>query len=128
MRDVRSVLLVDDEPDIRTIGELSLGRVGRMDVLLAASGQEALTVLETFTPDVILLDMMMPGMDGVATYRRLRRQPGLEKVPVIFVTARVQDQDVKRYLELGAAGVVQKPFDPMALPEQVRSIVAGYQG
>jgi two-component system OmpR family response regulator len=112
------VLLVDDDPDIRLIGEMALARVGNFAGQLAASGPEALTAAAA-GPDVILLDVMMPGMDGTATLARLRADPALASIPVIFMTAKVQDSEVARYRELGAQGVIAKPFDPMTLHERV---------
>ena len=120
---ISKVLLVDDEPDIRRIGELSLKRVGGFDVVMASSGGEAVTLAATFRPDVILLDVMMPEMDGPQTLAKLRTNPDLANVPIIFVTAKVQREDVLRLKALGAIGVVSKPFDPMALPNEVRRLV-----
>ncbi len=92
--------------------------------MLASSGAEARSgIAAAFQPDVILLDMMMPGMDGVTALAKLRAQPETAHIPVIFVTAKVQRQEVAEYLALGAAGVVSKPFDPMALPAEVRRLV-----
>jgi CheY-like chemotaxis protein len=124
MREIAKVLLVDDEPDIRRIGELSLRRVGGWDVAMASSGAEAIALAESYRPDVILLDVMMPAMDGPQTLALLRARPGLESVPVIFVTAKVQREDVAHLRSLGASGVVSKPFDPMNLPAEVRRIVS----
>ncbi len=121
---IKRVMLVDDEADIRRIGELSLARVGGWTVTLAASGQEALDKLAEALPDVILLDVMMPGMDGPQTLTHLRARPEAAHVPVIFVTARVQRQEIELYLALGASGVIAKPFDPMGLPDEVRQIIA----
>lgn len=119
-----SVLLVDDDADIRFIGELALARVGGFAVTLAESGEECLRLAASL-PDVILLDVMMPGMDGTETLGRLRADPALEGIPVIFMTAKVQHSEVARYRELGAAGVIAKPFDPMTLHERVRGLLAG---
>lgn len=122
---IRTVMLVDDEDDIRAIAELSLGAVGGLETILAASGDEALEkVLET-RPDVILLDVMMPGMDGPTMFRHLRADPSTAKIPVIFMTAKVQRREIERYLALGAVAVVPKPFDPMTLADTVREIVSG---
>lgn len=121
---IAKVLLVDDEPDIRKIGQVSLKSVGRWETITAASGAEAIELASQHQPDVILLDMMMPQMDGLATLARLREQPALRETPVIFMTAKVQPSEVTRYLAAGAAGVIQKPFDPMRLPDEVRGIVA----
>jgi len=120
---ISKVLLVDDEPDIRRIGEISLRRVGGWDVAMAGSGAEAILLAPVYRPDLILLDVMMPGMDGPQTFAKLRELPELAGVPVIFVTAKVQRDDVARLRALGAIGVVSKPFDPMALPAELRRIV-----
>ncbi len=120
---IRKVMLVDDEDDIRTIGQLSLGRVGGWQTVLAASGAEAVTKAAAEQPDLILLDVMMPGMDGPTTLGRLRAQEATAKTPVIFMTAKIQKQEVARYLELGAVGVIGKPFDPMTLPAEIKRLL-----
>ena len=119
---LRSVLLVDDEPDIRTIGAMSLSRVGKLEVKTASSGAEALKLAAEWNPDVVLLDVMMPDMDGPATLVELRKTM---KTPVIFMTAKVLRDEVDRWMSLGAIGVIRKPFDPMKLPSEVRAIVEG---
>lgn len=124
---IRRVLLVDDEQDIRTIGEMSLGAVGGWTVELAESGADAIERAQTAPPDVILLDVMMPRMDGPTTLAHLRECAALEHVPVIFLTAKVQPSDVERYLALGATGVIAKPFDPMTLADEVRRLVDAAQ-
>ncbi|WP_338872766.1 response regulator [Myxococcus stipitatus] len=125
MTTLRKVMLVDDEEDIRAIGKLSLGRVGKWETVLAASGSEALEKAASEQPDLILLDVMMPGMDGPTTFAKLREQPATAATPIIFMTAKVQKQEVARYLELGALGVIGKPFDPMTLPQEIRKLVPG---
>lgn len=120
---IRKVMLVDDEDDIRTIGNLSLSRVGGWQTVLAASGAEALSKAAAEQPDLILLDVMMPGMDGPTTLGQLRAQEATAKTPVIFMTAKVQKQEVARYLELGAVGVIGKPFDPMTLPAEIKRLL-----
>ena len=120
---IRKVLLVDDEDDIRTIGQLSLSRVGGWQTVLAASGAEAVTKAAAEQPDLILLDVMMPGMDGPTTLGQLRAQAATARTPVIFMTAKIQKQEVARYLELGAVGVIGKPFDPMALPAEIKKLL-----
>ena len=117
------VLLVDDEADIRRIGELSLHSVGGWDVLLASSGDEGIEAARAHRPDLILMDMMMPEMDGMSALRQLRADPELASTPVVFMTAKVQRDEVARYLEAGAKGVVHKPFDPMTLPDEIRQIL-----
>ncbi len=118
----RRVLIVDDDPDIRRIGALCLERVAGWEVVQAASGSEC---LERMDPDfdVILLDVMMPGMDGPTTLDALGRRASTREVPVIFMTARVQLDEVEEYLEMGAQGVIAKPFDPMGLAAEVDSIL-----
>ena len=121
---IRKVLLVDDEDDIRKIGELSLSRVGKWQTVLAASGAEAVEKATAEQPDLILLDVMMPGMDGPTTLERLRAQEATARIPVIFMTAKIQKQEVARYLELGAVGVIGKPFDPLKLPAEIKKLLA----
>jgi CheY-like chemotaxis protein len=122
--DINNILLVDDEPDIRTIAELSLSQVGGWKVTLASSGVQALELAGKQKPDLILLDVMMPEMDGVATFQALANREDTREIPVIFMTARVQSQERERYVGLGAAGVIAKPFDPMRLPDDIRGILA----
>ena len=122
---IAKVLLVDDEPDIRKIGEMSLRRVGGWDVVLASSGREAVALAASARPDVILLDVMMPDMDGPTALAELRARPATAEVPVIFITAKVQKHEIDRYLSLGVAGVIRKPFDPLGLPADVLRIVEG---
>jgi CheY-like chemotaxis protein len=121
---LRRVLLIDDQLDIRRIAELSLGRVGGLEVLLAASGAEGVAMAGAHRPDIILLDAMMPDMDGPATLASLKARPDTLDIPVVFLTARVQAADIERYLGLGAIGVVRKPFDPIGLAAEVRAIFA----
>ncbi|MCP3137279.1 response regulator [Pyxidicoccus xibeiensis] len=123
MTTLRKVMLVDDEDDIRTIGNLSLSRVGGWQTVLASSGAEALEKAAAEKPDLILLDVMMPGMDGPTTFGKLRAQASTASTPIIFMTAKIQKQEVARYLELGALGVIGKPFDPMTLPAEIRKLV-----
>nr|WP_136924994.1 response regulator [Polyangium aurulentum] len=121
---IAKVLLVDDEPNIRKIGELSLKKVGKWAVVLASSGSEGIELAAQERPDLILLDVMMPGLDGPATLAELKSRAETADIPVIFMTAKVQKQEVERYLAAGAVGVIPKPFDPMSLPSQIREIIA----
>ncbi len=121
---VSKVLLIDDEPHIRRIGELSLKGVGKWIVVLASNGPEALEMAERESPDVILLDVMMPGMDGPETLKQLRGREVTARIPVIFMTAKVQKHEVDKYRVAGAVGVIPKPFDPMTLPSQIVQILA----
>ncbi len=116
---MRTVLLIDDEEDIRTVGRISLGQVGGWEVLEAPSGKRGLEIAASDRPDAILLDSMMPEMDGAETIRRLKANEETWEIPVIFLTAKLQPSDRERYLDLGAVGVLAKPFDPMKLPSDV---------
>ena len=117
------VLVVDDEDDIRRIATLSLVGVGGMEVAEANGGPEGIRRAREDRPDVILLDMMMPGMDGLATFRALRGDPETSGIPVVFLTAKAMTSEVARLKDLGARGVLIKPFDPMTLPVLLRGLV-----
>jgi DNA-binding response OmpR family regulator len=114
------ILLVDDQRDIRSIVGLALGKIGGFKVHVCASGEEALASAQEFAPDLLLLDLSMPVLDGVATLKELRAR-GLE-APAVFFTARMKASDVERYRELGVLGVIPKPFDPLKLGAQLREI------
>ena len=116
------VLVIDDDADIRMIAGLSLSRVGGMEVIEAASGLEGVRKAHEEGPDVILLDMMMPTMDGLQTLAALRSQPSTAMTPVIFLTAKTVVVEVERMQALGVAGVLIKPFDPRTLPADVRAM------
>jgi two-component system alkaline phosphatase synthesis response regulator PhoP len=118
------VLVVDDEPDVRFVARVSLGRVGNMTVIEAASGEEGIACARSEQPDFILLDMMMPGMDGAATFHALQADPATASIPVVFLTAKAMGGEVRRLKELGARGVVLKPFDPLTLHKQIAAILA----
>lgn len=122
------ILLVEDEQDIRTVAQLSLTALGGFTVECCGSGAEALARIPVFQPDLVLLDVMMPGMDGPSTLGRLRADSATAHIPVVFMTARVQPQEVVAYRAIGALDVVAKPFDPMALPQQLRDIWSRHLG
>ena len=122
MRELQRVLCIEDEQNIRTLIKLGLEKVGGLTVQACSSGEEALREALAFAPDVILLDVMMPGMDGPSTLKALRQMPALEGVPVIFMTAKVQPHEIAQYKLLGACDVIAKPFSPMTLAEQVKAI------
>jgi CheY-like chemotaxis protein len=109
------ILHVDDEPDIRDVVDISLHLNPDFEVRACASGAEAITAAAAWKPFLILLDVMMPGMDGPTTLKQLRNNPQTTAIPVIFMTARAQTQEVARFIALGAQGVISKPFDPMTL-------------
>lgn len=116
------ILYVEDDDDIREIAQLALEIVGGFTVLLCASGEQALLQAPAFAPQLILLDVMMPGMDGPSTLAALRQHPTLAHIPIAFMTAKIQPQEIAAYKALGALDVIAKPFDPMLLPEQVTAI------
>jgi CheY-like chemotaxis protein len=116
------ILYVDDEPDLREVASMALELDGEIEVRDCGSGGEALDILDSWTPDLVLLDVMMPEMDGPATYAAIRDRK--MDLPIVFITARAQDADLQRLLALGAAGVISKPFDPMTLADQVRACMA----
>jgi two-component system, OmpR family, response regulator len=122
--ELKRILYVDDEPDIRTVARMALETVGRFTVKLCASGAEALGEAPGFAPDLILLDVMMPEMDGPATLAALRQLPECATTPVVFLTAKVQSSEVEDLKSLGAIEVVAKPFKPMQLPQTLREIWA----
>jgi len=124
----KHILLVDDEDDIREVAGLSLGAVGDWRVSSACSGGEGIEKAIAEQPDAILLDVMMPGIDGPTTLGRLQADPATREIPVIMLTAKTQGAEVRHFEELGVAGVLTKPFDPMTLPKQVADVLAGVAG
>jgi CheY-like chemotaxis protein len=122
-----SAILAEDDPDIQLVARLALKRAG-FSVRVVGNGVEAIAAAKESPPDVILLDWMMPELDGLETCRLLKADPATEAIPVIFLTAKSQESEIRRGLSLGAAGYVTKPFDALALGDQVKGIVtAGRQ-
>jgi two-component system, OmpR family, response regulator len=119
---LRSVLYVDDDADIREIVQMSLTLDGELLVDLCDGGERALTKMRVERPDLVMLDVMMPGMDGPAVLARMRGDEALKLIPVIFMTAKAGTSEVARFLGLSAIGVIAKPFDPMALGGQVKAL------
>lgn len=115
------ILVIDDEADIRKIARLSLVRVGGLEVVEAGSGAEGVRTAEAERPDAILLDVMMPGIDGPATLALLRAGESTSKIPVLFLTAKAMPAEIERLKALGAVAVLTKPFDPMTLPAEVKA-------
>src|SRR5690242_17404313 len=125
---LQRILYVEDEPDIRQVAKLSLEKVGGFTVELCASGDEAIKSISSFGPDLILLDVMMPGMDGPTTLKKLRELPQSEHIPAIFMTAKAQPQEIEEFKQIGALDVIPKPFDPMTLAQSVREIWSARYG
>ncbi len=120
---IRKVLLAEDEEDIRKVAQISLQFRGGWEVALANNGEECLAKAASDPPDVILLDCMMPKLDGYETCRRLKLDPSLRHIPVIFLTAKAQETEVKKGLSLGAVGYLIKPFNPMSLAAEISQIL-----
>ena len=119
----RRILIIDDEDDIRQVAALSLETVAGWDVIVANSGAQGLQRAAEHLPDAILLDVMMPGMDGPTTFRELRKNPVTAKIPVLLLTAKVQGPDQRRFADLGVEAVLLKPFDPLTLATQMEKIL-----
>ncbi|HEV2135243.1 MAG TPA: response regulator [Terracidiphilus sp.] len=113
------ILIIDDEDDIREVAALSLESVAGWEVIVAGSGPQGLARAIEHQPDAVLLDVMMPGMDGPTTFRELRKNPATAKIPVLLLTAKVQSSDQRRFADLGVDGVLFKPFDPLTLHQQI---------
>ena len=122
MTDLNKILYVEDEPDIQAVAKIALEMVGGFTVKICSSGEEALREVEPFSPDLILLDVMMPGIDGPTTLMKLRELSSQSDVPAIFMTAKIQPDEVAHYKSIGARDVIAKPFDPMTLAAQVKEI------
>ena len=117
------ILIIDDEDDIREVAALSLESVAGWEVVKASSGAQGLVQAARERPDAILLDVMMPGMDGPATVRELKKNPATAQIPVVLLTAKVQVNDQKRFADLGVKAVLFKPFDPLKLSEQIAGVL-----
>ena len=122
MTDLKKILYVEDEADIQAVASIALKTVGGFELLICSSGEQAIENAVSFLPDLLLLDIMMPGMDGPSTLKALWQLPELSKVPAIFMTAKVQPAEITEYKALGALDVIAKPFDPMTLAQQITTI------
>lgn len=111
--------MVDDDAYIRKIAEISLRKVGKWQVKLACSGVEAISLAKNEIPDLIIMDVSMPDLDGPATFARLKECISTKDIPVIFLTGRVLSNEIEEYRKLGVAGIINKPFDPLKLPEEI---------
>lgn len=121
-KDLNRILLVEDEPDIQEVARLALESFGKFEVHVCGGGAEALQKGPELQPDLILLDVMMPGMDGITTLKLLKEHKVLANIPVIFMTAKAQPSEMENYIKIGAIGAISKPFDPVTLPNEIRSI------
>jgi DNA-binding response OmpR family regulator len=121
----KRLLLIDDDEDILDVASLTLETMGDYKVSTASSGRAGIAYALEHRPDAILLDVMMPELDGPSTFRELLAHAATRTIPVIFLTAKVQSADRRRLKDLGATGIIAKPFDPMALAAEVRNILDG---
>ncbi|NES24331.1 MAG: response regulator [Symploca sp. SIO3E6] len=120
---VKHILIIDDEEDIQEVAQLALELVGGWQVSTANSATEGLLLAEAQQPDAILLDVMMPDIDGIATFEKLQANPATKQIPVILLTAKVQSHDQRRFAQLGVIGVIAKPFKSMHLANQVSELL-----
>ena len=120
--ELKRILYIEDEPDIQAVARIALETLGGFTLEVCSSGAEALERAEAFAPQLILTDVMMPRMDGPTTLAELRKQPATASTPAIFMTAKVQPGEVAQYKALGAVDVIAKPFDPMTLATQIRTV------
>jgi len=123
-RELSKILYVEDEPDIAQVARLALETVGGFVIEACENGKIALEKGPAFQPDLVLMDVMMPEMDGPTALKEMRNMPEMKDVPVIFMTAKVQPAEISEYKALGAVDVIPKPFDPMTLAEQVKQVWA----
>ncbi len=122
MTELKKIMHVEDDPSIQMVAKVALEAVGKFEVCTCNGGQQALDQFPQFQPQLILLDVMMPGMDGPSTLKHLQQQFDLTQVPVVFMTAKVQPSEIESYIAMGASDVVIKPFDAMSLSNQIRDI------
>jgi CheY-like chemotaxis protein len=119
---LQRILLADDEPDILEIARIALENVGGYEVAVCESGAEFLQLLPGFKPDLVIIDALMPDVDGLQVLNEMRSVPGFEDVPAVFLTGLVLDRDLRNLRESGAADVITKPFDPMTLPQRIEDV------
>lgn len=123
-RPLNKIMLVEDDPDIQEVAVMALADFGGFEVEVCFNGTDALERVDGIAPDLILLDVMMPGMDGPTTLKELKANADTSAIPVVFMTARSQPHEVEEYKSLGAVDVITKPFDPVQLGDTVRGIWA----
>ncbi|MEL7357966.1 MAG: response regulator [Cyanobacteria bacterium J06560_6] len=120
---VKNVLIIDDEVSIQKVVAISLKMEADWSVITASSGKEGILQAERHQPDVILLDVMMPELDGIATFEALRKNPVTQPIPVVLLTAKTRAADKQLFQKLGVAGVITKPFPPLALASEIAKLV-----
>jgi CheY-like chemotaxis protein len=124
-RPLNRICYVEDDEDIQRIVRMSLERVGKMTVAVVTDPTQAMATITEFRPDLVMLDWMMPVLDGPTLFRQMKERPETSALPVVFITARASQTDLAELKTLGAAGTISKPFSPKDLPDQLRAIWAG---
>jgi CheY-like chemotaxis protein len=119
----KTILLIDDEPNLAEVISICLSSFKGWNVEVANSGKKGLSIVQTVQPDAILLDVMMPEMDGLTVYQALQKNPATQNIPVIFLTAKVQTSDLKKFAELGVVGTIAKPFEPLVIADQITQLL-----
>ena len=119
---LKRIMHIEDDPSIQEVARVALEVVGGFEVRSCDSGADGLAAVDDFSPQLVLLDVMMPGMDGPTAFQQIRKISGMESIPVIFMTAKVQAQEQAHYRDLGAMHVISKPFDPMQLSDTIRRV------
>ena len=119
----KTILLIDDEPNLAEVISICLSSFKGWNVEVANSGKKGLSIVQTVQPDAILLDVMMPEMDGLTVYQTLQKNPETQNIPVIFLTAKVQTSDLKKFAELGVLGTIAKPFEPLVIADQITQLL-----
>ncbi|NSL18909.1 response regulator [Tatlockia micdadei] len=128
MRELQKIIYAEDEEDIRTVAQIALEDIGSYTVRYCLNGYEVLEAIKDFQPDLLLLDVMMPRMDGPSALRQIKQMPHMAEIPAIFMTAKIQPQEIKEYRDLGAIDVINKPFDPITLADDIRRMWDKYHG
>jgi len=128
MIELNKILYAEDEADIREIATLALETIGELETVTCESGVQVIDLAISFQPQVILLDVMMPEMDGPTTLKVLKEHSLLKDIPVVFLTAKILPEELDRFKALGAIDIISKPFDPMTLAEQIKQIWANFNG
>ena len=123
-RPLNRICYVEDDEDIQRIVRMTLEKVGKMTVDVVSDSMQAIERIAAFKPDLVMLDWMMPGMDGPTLFRKMKQDPQVNALPVVFITAKAAQRDIDELVSLGAAGVLSKPFSPKDLPDQLRGIWA----
>ena len=122
MRELKKILYVEDQKDIQMIAKAALETIGEYELMICSSGIEALAQIVEFKPDLLLLDVMMPGMDGPATLKEIKKRDDVKNIPVIFMTAKVLPSEIDQLMSMGAISIVPKPFDPVTLANNIQQI------